>query len=185
MCLSLKRIFVDIEGVEFCLELYRSSTYPGLKRKIVALFEDLLLYDSSIGGPEDIIMTEQDKNILKGKASKHLSLADKAADSTVNLPAEHMGEAKDNTRYTNIGKMKLFEGNFLSLFLAEVADEQRYFETYDSHERARFVQTAKVVYLYGLVHKKQPKVDLKVSQAESVSAPDCHFAGGPHRGTCR
>ena len=184
MYLALKRLFIDIDGIEFCLQLYRSAPGSGLKRKIIALLEDLLLYDQAIGGPEEIILTEQDKNILKGKASKHLDLTASGQSSGLGKADENMGEKQvtDNKKYTNIAKKKLFEGDFLSLFLEEAGDGKRFFETFDSQERARLIQTAKVVYLCGVVEKKQMKVDTKVRSPDLGPEASSSFAGiAPHR----
>lgn len=74
--LRIKRLFIEVQGIEFIQErLVLALKSKNLKRikqvslKVLPLLEDLILYDSQLGGPEDLLMTEQDK-IIKSKKEK-------------------------------------------------------------------------------------------------------------------
>ena len=79
--LSIKRRFVDVDGVEFAIQLYKTHKHAGIRKKVIALFDDLVMYDMDLGGPENLLMVEQDKIILKGRASSKETLNGKGRTS--------------------------------------------------------------------------------------------------------
>lgn len=56
--LSIKRRFVDVDGVEFAIQLFKRHKHAGIRKKVIALLDDLVMYDKDLGGPENLLMVE-------------------------------------------------------------------------------------------------------------------------------
>lgn len=161
--LTIKRRFIDINGIEFIVHLLQTETDQSLRKKLLGLLDDLALYDKELGGPESLLMVEQDKNILKGKASSHI-VVKKPENMT---PEEREAEEEpaklaDHSEYLHITKKRLFSSSFLKDFAGQLSDVDSFAKNHDEDTREMYCKLVKLVLLYGEVHKLVSPITLQV-----------------------
>ena len=161
--LTVKRRFIDIDGIHFIVHLLQSETDPTFRKKLIAVLDDLALYDKELGGPETLLMVEQDKNILKGKTSSHISLkrSPEMTEEEKEAEQEPMRIA-DHSEYLHITKKKLFASSFLKDFETQLLNLDEFLKNNDEDSRSTYFKLVKIVILYGLVHKLELPISLQV-----------------------
>ena len=168
--IAIKRMFIDIEGIEFTLQLFSSTSHAGLKKKCLSLIADFLSYDNDISGPEEMLMTEQDRIIEAGKkATKHISLKEgemeeknQEQSKDTQLPSKNKKESgsgvdqkTDNKKYKDATKKALYEADFLGISNRVLNAWPENLEEMDTQERRDFLYILKLVVLYAKVNKKE------------------------------
>lgn len=117
---NVKRRFIDIEGIEFLLELlsndkvYKSAK---IRTKVMTLLQDLVFYDDKIDFADIVAFNkveEQNQKKVNNKNSQHINL--KKEESKSNQKKEEVGSStSDFSKYKNIVKAKLIEKGFVDI----------------------------------------------------------------------
>lgn len=161
--LSIKRRFIDINGIEFIVQMLRTETDQSLRKKALSVLDDFVLYDKDLGGPETLLMVEQDREILKGKASSHLSLKDpKATPSEEQTLATHLLTPQNNSAYLHITKRSLFNSTFLEDLCGQLSSSSNFKASTDEDCWSTYFRLAKLTILYGKLNHLQSSISLQV-----------------------
>jgi hypothetical protein len=133
--LVIKRNFIEMEGVEFLLEiLSNDKTYSSnrMKIKVMTLINDLVFYDDKLNFPDMITYNKLDATSEKKvneKTSKHISIKkegnkdEEEKKTEVNDQGKPKESAEDLAKYKNIVKKKLIEKDFIHLGLKYLTKE--------------------------------------------------------------
>lgn len=166
--LTIKRRFIDVDGIEFVVHLLQTETDQPLRRKLLALLDDLALYDKDLGGPETLLMVEQDKIILKNKTSSHIALKKPKEMTEEEKEAEQEpSRLSDHSEYLHATKKRLFASSFLADFREQVTHTETFGSQNDEDSRDLYCKLAKIVLLYGQVNKLPLPFSLQVVQINS------------------
>jgi hypothetical protein len=122
---NIKRRFIDIEGIEFLLELlsndkvYKSAK---IRTKVMTLLQDLVFYDDKLHFV-DIVAFNKVEDLLQKKVNnkntQHISL--NKEESKSNQKKEEAGSSTpDLSKYKNIVKAKLIEKGFVDIAMKHV-----------------------------------------------------------------
>lgn len=161
--MTIKRRFIDINGIDFIVHQLKIETDQSLRKKLLGVLDDLALYDTELGGPETLLMVEQDKNILKGKASSHIVVKRPEKMTEEEKEAEEEpSRLADHSEYLHITKKQLFSSTFLADFASQLSNVAAFAQQNDEESRALYCKLAKLVLLYGQVHKLQATIDVAV-----------------------
>lgn len=132
--LSIKRRFIDIDGLEFLLELLKNDQVYNsnkIRIKVMTLLQDLVFYDDKLDY-EDIIAFNKNSGISQkevgNKTTQHISLKsdeEKKEGSSNNEKSQlAQNENKENlASYKNAVKKKLLEKDFIDFGLKFITEE--------------------------------------------------------------
>ncbi len=117
-----KRIFINIDGIEFLLELLKNDKdYKSDKMKIKAmtLLQDLVFYDDKLNY-EDIVSFNKGEGVAEKKignqTNQHISLKKEKDDANAVAGTEsNEGPNQDYLGFKDSVKNKLIENNFIEL----------------------------------------------------------------------
>jgi len=129
----IKRRFIDIDGIEFLLELLsndKAYNSNKIRTKVMTLLQDLVFYDDKLDY-EDIITFNKESGIeqkdVGKKTAQHISLKpdekEKEGSSEQKSQLAQNENKESFAEYKNIVKKKLIEKNFLEFGLKFITEE--------------------------------------------------------------
>lgn len=161
--LTVKRRFIDIGGVDFVVQLLKTETDMSIRKKALSVIDDFVMYDKDLGSPETLLMVEQDREILKGKASAHIPLkGSKEKTAEEKATEDEPMNIQDHTEYLHITKKSLFNSSFLDDLSSQLASVDQFRKSNDQDAQSSYFKIAKLVLLYGKANKLEVSSSLKV-----------------------
>jgi len=127
---DIKRRFIDIEGVEFLLELLSNDKdYKSVKirTKAMTLLQDLIFYDDKLQFVDIVAFNKSegvDQKEVNNKTTQHLSLKKNQEESKNDNKEQVTGssDASALLKYKDIVKQKLIEKGFVELGMKYITE---------------------------------------------------------------
>jgi hypothetical protein len=119
--LNIKRAFIDVDGVEFLLELLSNDKdYDSakIKTKTMAMLNDMVYYDDKLDHADMISFNKEQGSFSKQineKTSSLITLKKPQEESKEKIDIENDKPKEEFSRYKNIVKKKLIETNFVEM----------------------------------------------------------------------
>ena len=155
--IDIKRKFIDVDGIEYCICLLKDEKYSiKLRTKVMSVVQDLLNYEKHLHenvaylGKEDYTKGK----VVDGKPTQLLEKDN--AEVTVELEKEVKEKTDKYKPYKNMVKAKLWEGGYCDFYKFLLENSEN--EAIDMREK--YYATLKNIILYGKVHKKEFDWDL-------------------------
>jgi len=147
--LKIKRLFIDIEGINFLLgRLSTPSTAKNrLRLPILQVIHDFLIYDKYLGSQAEVILTEQDK-IIAGKPSSLLNITEKGPKPKEQTQIEE--DVNINAQYLNITKRTMLEIDGVGTIIGVIDDK-----TSKQNEITKSIEILKHLIIYAKITNVQ------------------------------